>query len=323
MKGLRDFAISEANGDSTDTETTTDYAAVPPELTRHHRWVNWILDSQKGKPPVDRDGQITDCTDPETWREFSKAIDLAVGGDADGIGFVLTDRDDIVAVDLDDCVSGRVIEDWARGIVDTLDSYTEFSPSGTGIHIYVLAESPGGRRRGGGVEMYPTGQFVSVTGNRVDGTPATVEERTEELQAVYEEYVADTGEDTLADGGTATFDSTDRSELPEDDEKLLEKAKDAANGDKFTDLWNGRWESRYPTQSHADFELCRLLAFWTDESTDEIDRLFRKSDLMRKFAWGDDKDWDQSASEPKDLTYGEMTIRNAIRLNSGTYGGDW
>ena len=41
--------------------------------------------------------------------------------------------------DVDGCVHDGKLDEWAQEIVDELDSYTELSPSGTGIHIFFLA----------------------------------------------------------------------------------------------------------------------------------------------------------------------------------------
>ena len=83
-----------------------------------------------------------------------------------GIGLVLVADDDLMVFDLDHCRDAEtgVIEEWATGIIDTLNSYTEVSPSGTGIHIFVRGSLPGKRRRKGRVEVYESGRYMTVTG---------------------------------------------------------------------------------------------------------------------------------------------------------------
>jgi primase-polymerase (primpol)-like protein len=76
----------------------------------------------------------------------------------------------------------------------------------------------------------------------------------------------------------------------------------AANGDKFRDLWEGQWEPySYESQSEADLALCRMLAYWTDGNEQQMDRLFRRSCLMRP-------KWDEWRGAE---TYGERTLRVA------------
>jgi NrS-1 polymerase HBD domain len=88
----------------------------------------------------------------------------------------------------------------------------------------------------------------------------------------------------------------------QDDRALLERARQAKNGEKFAALWNGRFEGDYPSQSEADLALCGLLAFWCQRDPAQMDRLFRRSGLYRE-KW----------NEPRGAqTYGELTIAKAI-----------
>jgi P4 family phage/plasmid primase-like protien len=75
-----------------------------------------------------------------------------------------------------------------------------------------------------------------------------------------------------------------------DDQELIEKAKNAKDGAKFSALWNGDI-SEYKSQSEADLALCCLLAFWTGGDRDRIDRLFRQSGLYREDKWGEREDY--------------------------------
>src|ERR1700730_7727806 len=61
-----------------------------------------------------------------------------------------------------------------------------------------------------------------------------------------------------------------------DDSALLDRARNAQNGAKFTRLWNGDGSSS-PTRSEADSALCCILAFWTRRDAERIDSLFRRS----------------------------------------------
>lgn len=78
--------------------------------------------------------------------------------------------------------------------MDTLDSYTELSPSGNGIHIFVLADGFSYdtekyyiNNRYTHVEVYSpdvTGKFLTLTGKAIHGTD--VNERSKELQTVLD-----------------------------------------------------------------------------------------------------------------------------------------
>ena len=63
-------------------------------------------------------------------------FDDALAVRADGVGFVFTDTE-YTGVDLDGCLIDGKPTAEARQIIDALKSYTEKSPSGTGLHIIV------------------------------------------------------------------------------------------------------------------------------------------------------------------------------------------
>jgi len=90
-------------------------------------------------------------TDPETWASFETALEYTETKHADGVGFVFTDDDPIVGVDIDDCRDPETgdVDDAALDIIGRLDSYTEVSPSGTGYHVLLTGELPDGRNRRG------------------------------------------------------------------------------------------------------------------------------------------------------------------------------
>ena len=129
---------------------------------------------QETKPPYCIGGRRkAKSTDPTTWDSFdlcwaSAFVDRA----ARGIGFVL--GDEYVGIDLDRCVEGGVIAPWALEVVRKVNSYTEFSPSGAGLHIICRSDMTGDGRKVGRIEIYPRGRYFTVTGAHVAGTPETL-----------------------------------------------------------------------------------------------------------------------------------------------------
>lgn len=122
-------------------------------------------------------GEKAKADDPSTWTDYETCVAAVERGEYDGIGFEFGSG--YVGVDLDHCrdVETGQIEDWASDIVAHLDSYTEASPSGSGVHIICKGALPEGRRRMGPIEMYDTARFFTVTGERLPGTAVTVGER--------------------------------------------------------------------------------------------------------------------------------------------------
>lgn len=117
-------------------------------------------------------------TDPRTWSSYRGATASTAGV---GLGFVLSDEDDLVCVDLDHCLNpltGRLAS-WAAAIVrDAGTTYVEVSPSGDGLHIWGRADVRQGRRirrpDGTAVEVYGTGRYIAMTGRRHGHCPSAL-----------------------------------------------------------------------------------------------------------------------------------------------------
>jgi hypothetical protein len=189
---------------------------IPRWLRRLARWVCWRYVwrvSKKGegkwtKVPVNpKTGANALANKEETWGTFREAYALYWehkddDGDTkiDGIGIEFIRKGspedpDLAGVDLDDAVCPRTgkVKPWAKRVIKKLNGYTELSPSGTGFKVYILARDifHGTDKQGtnlpyfdGELELYVGGRFFCVTGHALDGTPATVEERSEAMKEV-------------------------------------------------------------------------------------------------------------------------------------------
>ena len=164
-----------------------------------------------------------------------------------------------------------------QGIIDLgRGRYTEVSPSGTGIRIICRGKLPPGARRKGKVEMYDESspRYLTITGHVLDGR-GDIHDRQAEIEVVHAEHLGtEVTEDTKP---TPAFDP------PEDMDTdwVLEKAIMSRNGDRFSNLWHGKWEGYYRSQSEADLALAGDLAYWCGPDPDRIDTLFRQSGLYR------------------------------------------
>ncbi len=293
-----------------------DTTGLPAGLTALPRWVSWRYIERGGrrtKCPVNpKTGSEADSTDPTTWSTFEDACSSFENGNGlAGIGFVFTAEDGFCGVDLDNCRDAETgeIAPWARQIIDSLDSYTEVSPSGAGVKVFAAGRKPGRRCRrrhqDGEVEMYDRKRFFTLTGLHVEGTPRSVESRQVQLTELYEKVFGDRVEAT---GNLAGVWEPQDSEsgLPSlSDDEVIEKATLNA---KFAALWAGRWNEHFASQSEADSSLVFMMAFYTKDAA-QIDRLFRQSGLYRP-------KWDGRRGE---ATYGEITIRKALELVTEQY----
>lgn len=156
-------------------------APLPLELMELDRWVR----RSASKMPLRADtGRAASSTDASTWTDYAAAEASSRGV---GLGFVLSEADDIVCIDLDDCVDDAgAVADWAKRILDSLPAtFVELSPSGTGLHIWGRASVERGTRIRDGerkIEVYGTGRYIAI-GTPLEGSP----KRLAEIQHVIAE----------------------------------------------------------------------------------------------------------------------------------------
>jgi putative DNA primase/helicase len=285
-----------------------DLAAIPAELRALAQWVVWRYEHRDAKPTkvpcCPAMGARASSTDPTTWTTFEEAVEAWRQGGYVGVGFVFGKTNPYCGIDLDDCVdgAGEVSADAAQ-IVHRLNTYTEISPSGRGVKLFLRGKLPARGRRKGKVEMYDCGRFFTVTGRHLAGTPTTVEERQAELDALHAEMFG-------TPPPTSPL-STPEVSVGLDDDQLLEKARQAKNGAKFVALYDRGDIGAYGNDdSVADLALCGMLAFWSGSDPVRMDGLFRRSALMRP-------KWDEKRG---DSTYGGITLAKALATTTEFFG---
>lgn len=285
---------------------SVDTRLIPQELLEPEQWVVWKYVHKPGepkptKPLFQTNGYNASHSDPDTWTKFEQVLKAYERGGWDGIGFVLSDQDPYSAVDIDHAIDAETgeIAPWAQDIIKRLDSYTEISPSGTGIRIFLRGELPdgtGGRKQSygtGAVEAYTRQRYLTVTGRRIHGEG--VEERNEAFQSFCLEAFPKR-EKVKPQPKRASTGALDIS-----DSELLRLMFASASGAAILRLWSGDVEAHGgPDKSHsgADQALCNYLVWWCGGDIDRADRLFRKSQLMRP-------KWDEMRG---DATYGADTL---------------
>lgn len=307
---------------------------IPAELKARPQWVVWRMEDRLGKltkvPYSARYGGRASSTNANTWTTFDDAVAYFVAHRSrfNGIGFVVTDNDPYIGVDLDHCIDPdtQEIAPWALEVLWALHSYTEVTPSGTGLRVFVRGSLPAGGRKRGNFEVYSTGRFLTLTGWIVrcnggitmegdtlilaptgcitnncgpDALPI-IEERTAELAAVH---LAHFGPPEEPQPAPAPY----RGPVTADDQALIQRAMDAANGHKMRTLWYGL-PSGHASDSEADEALVSHLCFWTGGDPQRIDALFRQSARFRG-------KWDEIHSGDK-RTYGQMTIMKVLRTTT-------
>lgn len=171
---------------------------VPVELTSRKQWVVWKAVPKKKEPgkftkvpynPITK--RKASSTRPGDWVSFEDVVEAyTFDSQWSGIGFVFAPGDDIVGIDLDHCFKedGDLTDD-ALLTVNTMDSYTERSPSGKGLHIICRGRLPGAGHcdNRNGREIYSHGRFFTITADLV-ADKGTVEQRHTQVRAFYEKH---------------------------------------------------------------------------------------------------------------------------------------
>lgn len=295
-------------------------------------WKKVKRDGRITKIPIDRYGANASSTAPHTWSHLDEARGAYEKSIGDGVGFVFNRTSRITGIDLDHCIdlaSGQV-DPWAKAYLDRLNSYSEISPSGEGIHCIIkgsLPEGTDGKKKilkGDGyqpnaaIEIYSAGRFFTMTGARLPPYPPAVEDRQEELISIFNElFKAEVGHKNVeikAKDESPMASVKESSPQPMvgpslSDQEVIARMLDSANADEIESLLNGDTSAYGGDDSAADLAFCNHLAFWTGKNRQQMDGIYRLSKLRRP-------KWDEKRGNK---TYGEMTIDEAIKGTGDVY----
>lgn len=245
---------------------------IPLEMRQYDQWVNWRYEDRGDDKPTkvpycSRDMTLASVSRTDTWSSFDQAVNGL--NDSDGIGFMLSLADPYTIVDFDDTVDPAIVQKMESMEAD-LNSYSEISPSGKGLHIVVKAVLDRGRRRGP-FEFYSHKRFMTMTGHIYRA------ESIKPAQAKLHEYMTKLG----LDRDVFVSNAVSQPEI-ESDREVYDRAASATNGQKFLGLWNGQFDQWYDgDQSRADFALMDILGFYS-QNHEQLARMFRMSGLGRR-----------------------------------------
>jgi len=246
---------------------------IPNELKTSALWCCWKL-TQNGKVPYDVEkGTLAKSNDKNTFYPYSTILNYAskylrkendkwLGGLGLGIfnGFS--------AIDIDHCIDNDgVISDMAQEIIDYCQSYTEKSPSGTGIRIifktdfkdydktrYYINNSKIG------LEIYiegATSKFVTITGNAILSSNIN----NIDVEYLLNKYMKKQPKGNFGPKTTNTYNIYD----------FLSK------DDKLFNLWNTQAPGSHSNESELDLALCSKLAFYLQRDPNAIKAAFEQS----------------------------------------------
>lgn len=303
---------------------------IPAELRNMPNWIVWKAEERENskgekkftKIPYQADPQTAGVeamsNNPRTWSTFPTACKMYTNSNADGIGFVFSKRDKYVGVDIDGCVTyadddkervNPIISPFAQSVIELMDSYTEFSVSGNGVHIIVKGSLPqslcgtGRKNSALGLEVYQYGRYFTMTGIRENSND--IYDRTDELAELLEKHF----DDSDLQERIVKLQDYENDEIRLSNDQLWEKMFRSKNGDDIRSMYNGNLIN--DDHSSTDLSLCNHLAFWTGKSATRMDSMFRETALMRN-------KWDTIHHTDTGETYGERTISMAIASTTTT-----
>jgi hypothetical protein len=272
-----------------------------------HQWVRWRLEMRNGKQtkvPYRVDGKPAASDNPNDWTDYRTAVTGATINREQGVGFMFADG--FAGIDLDGCRNSETgdITVWADDIVQSLDAaYVEISPSGTGLHIFVMGKVPGTDKKfnlnpaigngKAGIEIYDARRYFTVTGDAYfdeAGNACACD-----LSEVYKKFhelrrdnpaprneraeSADVGEPTKA-----TWHGTFRCSKYD----IFKRGEILSPSHPFR-ISNGVGQLEYETQSEADLGFCTVLAMMHGDDAEQIWDEYTESSLVRE-KWLNRKD---------------------------------
>jgi hypothetical protein len=290
----------------------TDALAAIDELGAVPQWLSWRLQKNKdGKPTkvpyVANNGRHASATDPQTWTSYAKASAAYKKAGHDGLGFVVTADDPYCGIDLDHCRDPKtgVIADRALELLGHFHSYTEITPSETGIRIWIRGRKTTeySRKSDGGieVEIYDHDRYFTWTGNHLPGTPDTINERSTALAALCDELWPPTPAASQTAQVTAGPSLTAKQVVG-----LLKKDKNSA---EFERLMHGDISKYNGDESRADEALCCRIVFYSRDR-EVIDQVVRMGMRGAREKWQTRPD------------YRKLTIDRALATVTESYRGN-
>lgn len=284
-----------------------------------------VWNGSKGKfdkfPTSPYTGGVINAHDRSQWVDAETALMCAEAW-SQNVAFVLAETDPFWFLDIDHAYRDGRWSDLANALIAYFPgAAVEVSQSGTGLHIFGQGRSPahGCKNAKLGLEFYTEGRFVALTGAHASGT--TNLDWSAHLSQLVPAYFP---VQVAANPASWTTSACPEWRGPADDNELIARmlrtrpSAGTVFGDKasFSDLWfadadalcrampaaGGTYDA-----STADFTLALHLAWWTGGNCERVERLMRRSALVRE-------KWDTHSTYLR-----EFTITKAVASCKGCY----
>jgi len=303
-----------------------DSEKIPEFMKSRDQWIVWRWDFRNNvdgeiistKLPLQINGKRASSTDPETWSSYDEAYEAYQNNTQyAGVGYIISKDDGIVGIDFDNCL--QVSEDGVPtfntdilGLIESYNSYTEASPSQTGLKMLGLGEIPKSVLNSGAgsgfkvnnyledidIEVYQHSRFFTITSRKLTVKPNELDS----IQGLIESIASSkTDGDPNSQLDFSDDDSSVDQEVVEDLQQavdthtqkanisIIDRIRNSVQADIFNALYSGNI-SKYPSHSEADLAFTSMLYWWCAGNRMEVERIFAESGLNRE-KWRDRQDY--------------------------------
>lgn len=294
------------------------------ELSPHRHWLLYRKEPvtkgrNKGKitkVPYQLNGRKGSPANFKSWTTYDKAYAAVEAGRFDGIGYALTADEGYICIDLDHCVNPETgeIDPWAMDILDIVQeaggTYSESSPSKTGIHLWGRGRLPNNKGihqpmgNGHDVEMYTNAHYMTVTGEPMNDIPLN------DIQPAIDKILTMLKKKPTPEPKAGKGQQTATPSLNLSDGDIITKMGQSKQGPAFHSLYDlGDMSAYGDDHSRADAALLAMLAFWTGKNAEQMERIFLSSKLA--------EDLDRKVHHEND--YLNRSIKAAIENTDKVY----
>lgn len=300
---------------------------IPQELQQIPHWVCYKLEWDDGKQKlnkvphdirgykvaiknsnINKYGKFEDAL--KTYFDHPKGFN--------GIGFVFTNTNDLIGIDVDNCIKNGQLNEFHKALIMGLKSYSEFSPSGNGFHVIIkgkLDPSWGNKANdkvnGIGYEIYEQERFFTFTANPIINDYKIINTVGEnELKDVYEKYFNVFKTSDIDNKNNVISISTSRNSNSQTNQEFIELGlkKDRP----FKTMYEGQRQS--DDESSNDYALCCKLAFWSNHDPDLMLQVLLESPYFKSKTDSQQSKW----LERRNDQYANATIMKAIQTTKTT-----
>ena len=282
-------------------------------LKERRLWLLWKKEERDGKAakrPFAANGDKSGTNEKykQSWVTYQEAEQAVKKYPGAGIGFKIPDNVFFLDIDHKD-LKDPVVKD----ILSRFNSYTEYSVSGHGIHVYGLCDfsklptyTKGGKVKlcvdyyihhpTNGLELYVgqlTNRYAVYTGNAIMDVP--LQDCTDAVIDILNRYMRRPEKQAPK---TKKNKPRKNKDLDKRADNIIQALRSQKNANKFNSLFdNGKWGD-CADHSELDLLLCSIIAFRTKDNRELLDAIFRQSALYRE-------KWERE-------DYREQTITKAI-----------